>query len=313
MIEDKSISIIMPTYKRPKGLERALSSLVQQNVNTDDFEIIISDNDPAGGAKPYIDAMKAAHKDINIVYVHATKPGVCNARNTAMEKYQGRFLVFIDDDMEAPHDWTQNMVDLLLKYNAGIAFSDVTARMHDENDPKISAMIPLFSRTLEDPEGYIDSFLGMGGAALDTAQMTFPDPPFDPALNDIGGEDDVLFYQLKCQGIKTVWSPNFSAYEDVPASRATYEYVWKRHFAFGQGPTQIAADRGWRGSFKVIFWMLVGMAQIGIYSAKYLLYKLQGRDTAIQPYARLSQAVGKVFWWSGFRPQLYGTNTTTEP
>lgn len=309
---DKSISIIMPTYKRPKGLELALSSLVKQTVDTSDFQIIISDNDPAGSAKPYIDSMIALHKDINITYVHAVKPGVCNARNAAMEKVNGRFLLFIDDDMEAPPDWTQNMIDLLEKYKAGIAFSDVTARMHDKTDPKIQAMIPLFSRTLKEPEGFIDRFLGMGGAALDTAQMTFPNPPFDPALNDIGGEDDVLFHQLREQGVKTVWSPHFSAYEDIPASRATFQYIWKRNFAFGQGPTQLAADRGFKGIFKVIYWMLVGCAQIGVYGFKYGLERLQGKDIAVHSYARLSQAFGKIFWWDGFRPRLYGANSTTE-
>lgn len=309
---EDSISIIMPTYKRPKGLARALSSLVKQKLTTSNFEIIISDNDPDGSAKPYIETMQANHPDIKIIYVHATNPGVCNARNAAMEKFSGRFLVFVDDDMEAPPDWTENMVDLLKKYDAGIAFSDVTARMHDDTDPKIRAMIPLFSRTLEQPEGFIEQFLGMGGAALDTDKMTLPSPPFDPALNDIGGEDDVLFHQLKEQGVKTVWSPNFSAYEDIPASRATYEYIWKRNFAFGQGPTQTAADRGIKGTFKVIFWMLVGCAQVVIYGCKYLLFKAQNKDTAIQPYARLSQAVGKILWWDGFRPRLYGANSTTE-
>jgi len=312
MTWDQGISIIMPTYKRPKGLSCALSSLVKQSVNTPNFEIIISDNDPLGSARPYVEDMITAHTDLDIIYVHAIKPGVCNARNTAMEKFRGRFLVFVDDDMEAPSDWVQNMVDLLLKYDAGIAFSDVTARMHDESDPKIKAMIPLFSRTLLEPEGFIDDLLGMGGAALDTSQMTFPNPPFDPALNDIGGEDDVLFHQLKMQGVKTVWSPNFSAYEDIPQSRATFKYIWKRNFAFGQGPTQLAADRGVKGIPKVIFWMMVGCAQIGLYGLKYLLYKLQGKDTAIQPYARLAQAVGKIFWWDGFRPRLYGANATTE-
>jgi len=153
---EDSISIIMPTYKRPKGLERALTSLVKQVVTTPNFEIIISDNDPEGSAKPYITAMQANHPDVKIVYVHATNPGVCNARNAAMEKFSGRFLVFVDDDMETPPDWTQNMVNLLKKYGAGIAFSDVTARMHDNHDPKIRAMIPLFSRTLTKAEGFID-------------------------------------------------------------------------------------------------------------------------------------------------------------
>lgn len=312
MTWQNGITIIIPTYKRPKGLEAALSSLVTETVTADKFEIIISDNDPSGGAKDYIDAISAKHTKPEIVYVHATNPGVCNARNAAMSKARGRFLVFVDDDMIVTKGWVQKMVDLLLKYDAGVAFSDVTARMHDPDDPKIAAMIPIFSRTLNKPEGIITDFLGMGGAALDTSLMTLPEPPFNPAFNNVGGEDDFLFSQLERQGIKTAWSPDFSAYEIIPESRATFPYVWKRNFAFGQGPTQIAADRGVKGIPKIIYWMMVGVAQSFVFGAQYIIYRMLGRPDAIQRYARLSQAIGKFFWWDGFKPQLYGSHTTTE-
>ena len=78
------ISIIIPTYKRPKGLDVALNSLIFEKVSTPKFEIIVSDNDPNGGAKDYITALSATHKNPEIVYVHAKDPGVCNARNEAM-------------------------------------------------------------------------------------------------------------------------------------------------------------------------------------------------------------------------------------
>lgn len=309
---NQGITIIIPTYKRPKGLDTALSTLLDQKVSADKFEIVISDNDPNGGAADFVKSLAKKHKSPEIIYVHAKDPGVCNARNAAMEKARGRFLVFVDDDMEVTDGWVQNMVDLLLKYNAGIAFSDVTARMHDEKDPKLTAMIPIFSRTLSEPEGLIKECLGMGGAALDTSLITFPDPPFNPAFNAVGGEDDFLFYQLTSQGVKTAWSPHFSAYEIIPESRATYDYVWKRNFAFGQGPTQLAADRGVMGIPKVIYWMMVGCVQMFVFGAQYVIYRLLGRDEAVQRYARLSQAIGKMFWWEGFKPQLYGSNSTTE-
>jgi len=309
---DDGISIIIPTYKRPKGLDVALNSLISEKVSAPKFEIIVSDNDPNGGAKDYVTALSATYKSPEVIYVHAKEPGVCNARNEAMAVARGRFLVFVDDDMESTPGWVQKMVDLLLKYEAGVAFSDVTARMHDTNDPKLSAMIPIFSRTMDRPEGLITKFLGMGGAALDTSRMKLPNPPFNPAFNDVGGEDDFLFHQLETQGVKTAWSPDFSAFEIIPESRATGSYIWKRNFAFGQGPTQLAADRGIKGIPKVLYWMAVGAAQTFVFGAQYIIYSIMGHPKAIQRYARLSQAVGKIFWWDGFRPRLYGSNSTTE-
>jgi len=312
MTWNNGITIIIPTYKRPKGLDVAVSSLANEQVNSEKFEIIISDNDPKGGAKDYVDSIISKPSKAEIIYVNATEPGVCNARNEAMAVARGRFLLFVDDDMEVTTGWVQKMIDLLLKYDAGIAFSDVTARMHNLDDPKILAMIPIFSRTLDQPEGLIEDFLGMGGAALDLSHMSLPNPPFNPELNDVGGEDDFLFHQLKSQGVKTVWSPHFSAFEIIPESRATFSYVWKRNFAFGQGPTQIAADRGIKGIPKIIFWMCVGVIQTIVFGTQYLWFRLRGRDDAVQRYARLSQAIGKFFWWDGFKPRLYGSHSTTE-
>ena len=306
------ISVIMPTYKRPQGLKTALESLYRQEVDVDNYEIIISDNDPEGGARDYVEHMQKQDGTAEIIYLHATIPGVCNARNIAMDHVRGRFLVFVDDDMEVTNRWVQNMVDLLTKYAAGIAFSDVTARMPDDSDPYQAAMIPVFSRTLKEAEGYITDFLGMGGAALDTHKMTLPNPVFDPSLNDIGGEDDKLFAQLTDQGVKTAWSPNFSAYEDIPKSRATYEYIWKRNLAFGQGPTQNAADKGIKAIPQILFWMAVGIAQMVIYAPQYWFARLMNKPVAVQKYARLSQAIGKILWWDGFSPRLYGDNATTE-
>ena len=307
------ISIIIPTYKRPKGLKTALESLYQQDVNTPRFEIIVSDNDPEGGAADYINTIQETPSKADVIYVHATIPGVCNARNAAMDVVRGRYLVFVDDDMEVTPLWVQKMVDLLNKYEAGIAFSDVTARLPREEDSLHKAMVPIFSRTLDEPEGYITCFLGMGGAALDRSRMSLPNPVFDPSLNLTGGEDDILFERLSSQGVKTVWSPEFSAYEDIPESRATYDYVWKRNLAFGQGPTQLSADKGLiKGLPGILYWMAVGVAQFGVFGLQYLYMRQTKNPKAIQRYARLSQACGKVFWWDGFRPRLYGESSTTE-
>ena len=138
-----------------------------------------------------------------------------------------------------------------------------------------------------------------------------PSPVFDPIHNETGGEDDALFHHLQNHGAKVAWAIKARSYEIVPASRATPAYMWKRNFAFGQGPTQEQADKGLAGSPGIIKWMIIGGMQLCVYGPLLLLFKILGKPKYIHYQNRTAQALGKIFWWGGFKQKLYGTSSTT--
>jgi len=142
-------------------------------------------------------------------------------------------------------------------------------------------------------------------------QCSLPSPAFDPTLNEVGGEDDAMYAHILAQGAKIGWTTRAIAVEHIPPHRSTPAYVWTRNFAFGQGPSQNEADKGLSGAFGVMKWMGVGVVQAVIYAPQYLLRRLMGRADYIRSYARLSQAIGKVLWFDGFSPRLYGVNAPT--
>lgn len=315
MTEDMSyshdISIIVPTYKRPDDIARALVSAVAQETGRFSFEIIVADNDPAGSAYDRVHNIMAAHSNVELIYTHIPEPGVSNARNGALKLARGRFLIFLDDDMEANTDWAYELADAAERLSSAIVFGPVEAVMPEGEDPLYPHMQPLFSRTGDFSEGHIDALFGTGGCLIDRAQCRLPSPAFDPALNEVGGEDDAMFAHILAQGAKIGWTAKAIAVEHIPPHRSTATYVWTRNFAFGQGPTQSAADRGFSGVFEVAKWMLVGAAQVAFYGAQFLLRRIMGRSDYIQSYARLSQGVGKILWFNGFSPRLYGANAPT--
>ena len=49
------VTMIVPTFRRPVGLKNALESLKVQNSATKPLEIVVTDNDPEGSAKQYVD------------------------------------------------------------------------------------------------------------------------------------------------------------------------------------------------------------------------------------------------------------------
>lgn len=306
----QGVSIIVPTYKRPDGIEIALKSLMGQSAGDRPVEIIVADNDPLASAKTFVTKF-AKTSTTPVIYKHVPEPGVSNARNGALDVARGRFIAFLDDDMDALPGWLDELVKASLKYQAAITFGPARAVMPNKDDPLNPYMAPFFSRIADAPEGYIEKCLGTGGCLLDLSLCKMPSPAFDPIHNETGGEDDALFHHLQNHGAKVAWAIKAESYEIVPASRATPEYMWKRNFAFGQGPTQAEADKGWAGLPGIIKWMVIGGLQFCVYGPTFLALKLVGRPKYIHYQNRTAQALGKIFWWNSFKQKLYGTNATT--
>lgn len=302
---EEGASIIIPTYKRPESLEIALRSVMNSPLADRPLEIIVADNDPAGSAKKRVfDLMAKAEAEMR--YIHVPDPGVSNARNGAMDAARGRYIAFLDDDMEALEGWLEQLIRVSQHYSAGLCFGPITAQMPHPEDPLNRHMQAFFSRLSDDDEGLISDPYGTGGSLIDLKLCRMPHPVFNPDLNQTGGEDDFLFQHLIATGTSIAWAPKAMSYEHVPPSRVTESYLWKRNFAFGQGPTQGAADKGLKGSFEIAKWMAVGCVQTLIYAPLYKTLQVMNKPSYAKYLAKTAQGVGKVLWWGDFSPRLYG-------
>jgi len=301
------ISIVIPTFQRPDGIKTALNSILIQNPGNHPLEIVVADNDPSGSARLYIeDFAKSCQYDVT--YIHVPQPGVSNARNGALEHVRGRFIIFLDDDMQAREGWLETLLNTCLKYKAGIVFSAAIAKMPNPGDPRNKYMAPFFSSLFHNrKEGLVNETLGTGGCLLDLNYCELPSPPFDTSLNETGGEDDILFDYLRRNGTKTAWSPEAMSWEIVPASRATPQYIWARNFAFGQGPTNIHASRGLRGLPGIIRFMTTGTIQLCLYTPICLVLKAVNHPAYVEYLARTARGLGKVFWSESLSPKFYGS------
>ncbi len=309
-IWNEGVSIVIPTYKRPDGIKNALESLIGQSAGKRALEIVVADNDPKASAKDLV-ANFAKSSAIDVIYKHVPQPGVSNARNGALSVARGRFIAFLDDDMKALPGWLDELVKAALKYEAGITFGPAIAVMPNADDPLNPFMEPFFSRIANAPEGYITKCLGTGGCLLDLSLCDMPSPAFDPIHNETGGEDDALFHHLTSRGAKVAWAIKAESFEIVPAARATPKYMWKRNFAFGQGPAQEEADKGIMGALGILKWMIIGLVQFLAFAPAWLVLRLLGQPFYIHFRNRCAQALGKIFWWNNFRQKLYGVNATT--
>ena len=89
----RRISVIVPTYDRPKTLREALESIqAVAAANYDlEFEIVVGDN----GLK---DETREICGQFNAVYAPAYGKGASYGRNAALKAASGDFIAFLDDD-----------------------------------------------------------------------------------------------------------------------------------------------------------------------------------------------------------------------
>lgn len=98
------LSVIIPVYNDPDGIEQTLRSLVQQE-NASDFEIIVVDNDSTDETPRLIKEFAETYSDLVFAYSETEIQGSYAARNTGIEHASGDLLAFIDADVTVEETW----------------------------------------------------------------------------------------------------------------------------------------------------------------------------------------------------------------
>ncbi len=300
----KDVAVIIPTLRRAESLERALRSVFAQTDALDRVSaIVIADNDPDGSAAPLIERLRA-DAPVPLTYAHAPVPGVATARNVGLAATDAALIAFLDDDEAASPGWLAALLSAQAQTGADVLFGPIRGRVPEGTGWTTAYLERFFGRTGPTETGLTDDIHGCGNSLMVRATALPGDAPFDTAMNETGGEDDRLFTGLQARGGRFGWAADAWVDEFAPADRATLRYALLRAFAYGQSPSQMAADRGDRAG--VVKWMLVGAVQTGLWGLASIGVAILRRPNRAEVYDRLVRGLGKVFWTKGFEPRLYG-------
>ncbi|SDQ15050.1 glycosyltransferase family 2 protein [Brevundimonas sp. 374] len=307
----RDVAVIIPTLRRPDSLERALRSVFGQTGSLHRVAaIVVADNDPDGSAAPLIERLRA-EAPVSLTYAHAPIPGVATARNIGLAATDAPLIAFLDDDEAASASWLAALLNAQAQTGADVVFGPIRGRVPENTGWTTAYLERFFGRDGPRETGLTDNIHGCGNSLMVRATALPGEAPFDVAMNETGGEDDRLFTALSARGGRFGWAAEAWVDEFAPPHRATLTYALTRAFAYGQSPTQMAADRGdWPG---VVKWMVVGLAQTGIWGAASLLAALFRRSNRAHTYDRCARGLGKVFWTKAFEPKLYGAVILKRP
>jgi glycosyltransferase involved in cell wall biosynthesis len=92
----KKLSIIIPAYKVEAYIERCIRSLSNQDLPKDEYEIIVTNDGSPDRCREIVESLQKEFS--NLILINQENQGVSMARNNAIAKAQGEYILPIDPD-----------------------------------------------------------------------------------------------------------------------------------------------------------------------------------------------------------------------
>lgn len=122
--ETPFVSVVLPVYNDPDGVETTLESLTSLHYPDECYEILVVDNDSTDETPQVIQSFADDHTNVSMLVERDVQSSYA-ARNRAVEVSRGDILAFIDADMHVEADWLEQIVDVLAESGADYIGCDV--------------------------------------------------------------------------------------------------------------------------------------------------------------------------------------------
>lgn len=109
MASSPDVSIIVPVYNDPAGIQRTLKSVVRAAADHP-VEILVVDNDSTDRTPEVVESLQADHPIISLYHEREIQSSYA-ARNTGIREANGATLIFLDADMTVEGDWLDRALD----------------------------------------------------------------------------------------------------------------------------------------------------------------------------------------------------------
>ena len=221
-----AISVVIPTYRRPKDLARCLEALEKQKRPADQVLVTVRDTDTE--TSTFLESFNPQLLPLRITKVSVSVPGVVAAMNMGMDAACGDIIAFTDDDATPHIDWLERIEAHFLSDSniGGVGGRDWVyhGTELEEGEREVVGQVQWFGRVIG------EHHLGAGEArevdVLKGVNMSFrrsaiAQMHFDPRMQGTGAQvhfELAFSLALKRAGWKLIYDPKV-AVNHYPAQR----------------------------------------------------------------------------------------------
>jgi len=246
-VNQRFISVVIPTIKRNRLLARALESLATQSYPMERFQVIVVDNGCMDDTMRLCQNLTSTIP--SLIYIPNPTPGLHSCRHVGLRRAQGEIVTFADDDIRAFPSWLEGV-------NEGFSDSQVAlvgGKAVPEYEEPPPRWIDRLWRTV--PEGRIlgaYSLVDLGDRVRTvSSDVVFgcnysvrrdlaiimggfnPDGFPKHLIRYRGDGEMVLGRLLESRGFKILYHPKASVYHFVSSERLTHNYIAWRYYIQG--------------------------------------------------------------------------------
>jgi glycosyltransferase involved in cell wall biosynthesis len=241
------VTVAIPTFRRPRGLERLLYALAKLDTSAS-ITVLVADNDAE--THEGFD-LCAAMRDRNYRWpvrsVIVKQRGIAQVRNALVEnalaESKMQFLAMLDDDEWPEPQWLDALLAEQTKTSADVLQGSILFTFEHKPDAWAETFDGMSD--IRHPTGPVAMLQGAGNLLMTRAALEMlPRPWFDPAFALTGGEDRDFFIRLKENQARFAWCDEAVAHTFVPATRTSLSWALSRAYSIGNSDMRVFLKYG---------------------------------------------------------------------
>ena len=238
-MQASTVAVCICTFRRPAGLRHLLTCLANQTFNdipVPKISVIVADNEGNPENRRICDEFRQTRFQ-SLTYVHEHRRGISYARNACLDRVpEGtEFVAMIDDDEAPDNAWLNHLLLAQARSGADVVVGPTYPEFQQGTPTWIKdsgfflkpEKLTRFKDLQADPPAATCNVL------VNATIFSSPGLRFDPQLALSGGEDKLLFQDIKLRGYTFAWAANAKVTEFVSRERATFGYMWREQYRRG--------------------------------------------------------------------------------
>lgn len=106
------VSVIIPVYNAKKTIHKCIESLIDQSINSDQYEVIFVDDGSTDGTDLILQDYISKIKLPKLKYLSQKNSGPAKARNLGVKNSESEIVLLTDSDCEVESNWVESMLDV---------------------------------------------------------------------------------------------------------------------------------------------------------------------------------------------------------